>query len=123
MIAGPTSPPGSFFFQAEDGIRAFHVTGVQTCALPIVYRWPGKYEGSETGLRMSRQELDALRIESQLAAGASTRGDLIPGNVFKLDNHPDRQANHDYLLIAVEHRGQQPQVLEEYSGSGGSSYS
>src|SRR5690606_39929958 len=22
-------------FQAEDGIRAFHVTGVQTCALPI----------------------------------------------------------------------------------------
>src|SRR5690606_40422745 len=24
-----------FFFQAEDGIRVFHVTGVQTCALPI----------------------------------------------------------------------------------------
>src|SRR5690606_41054413 len=27
-----------FFFQAEDGIRDFHVTGVQTCALPI--SWP-----------------------------------------------------------------------------------
>src|SRR5690606_1828028 len=25
-----------FFFQAEDGIRDFHVTGVQTCALPIL---------------------------------------------------------------------------------------
>src|SRR5690606_1220025 len=25
----------NFFFQAEDGIRYFHVTGVQTCALPI----------------------------------------------------------------------------------------
>src|SRR5436309_15941558 len=24
-----------FSFQAEDGIRDFHVTGVQTCALPI----------------------------------------------------------------------------------------
>src|SRR6266700_5211606 len=24
-----------FFFQAEDGLRDFHVTGVQTCALPI----------------------------------------------------------------------------------------
>src|SRR5690606_41183016 len=24
-----------FFIQAEDGIRDFHVTGVQTCALPI----------------------------------------------------------------------------------------
>src|SRR5690625_5369072 len=27
-----------FFFQAEDGIRDGHVTGVQTCALPI---WVG----------------------------------------------------------------------------------
>src|SRR5690606_33791314 len=26
-----------FFFQAEDGIRGFHVTGVQTCALPIYF--------------------------------------------------------------------------------------
>src|SRR5690625_8011946 len=26
-----------FFFQAEDGIRDGHVTGVQTCALPILY--------------------------------------------------------------------------------------
>src|SRR5690606_41088428 len=29
-----------FFFQAEDGIRDFHVTGVQTCALPILF--PGQ---------------------------------------------------------------------------------
>src|SRR5690606_39789650 len=27
--------PVFFFFQREDGIRDFHVTGVQTCALPI----------------------------------------------------------------------------------------
>src|SRR5699024_12218429 len=26
-----------FFFQAEDGIRDRNVTGVQTCALPILY--------------------------------------------------------------------------------------
>src|SRR5699024_11657527 len=31
----PTRPSRSFFFQAEDGIRARNVTGVQTCALPI----------------------------------------------------------------------------------------
>src|SRR5436309_8462035 len=29
-----------FFFQAEDGIRDFHVTGVQTCALPISSKFP-----------------------------------------------------------------------------------
>src|SRR5688500_20269913 len=30
-----------FFFQAEDGIRGYKVTGVQTCALPICER-PGE---------------------------------------------------------------------------------
>src|SRR2546430_3127855 len=29
---------GSFFFQAEDGIRDWPVTGVQTCALPIYHQ-------------------------------------------------------------------------------------
>src|SRR5256885_3733879 len=29
-----------FFFQAEDGIRDYKVTEVQTCALPIWCRWP-----------------------------------------------------------------------------------
>src|SRR5690606_40674829 len=35
----PARPPRfwAFFFQAEDGIRDFHVTGVQTCALPICW--------------------------------------------------------------------------------------
>src|SRR5256885_6605171 len=30
-----SSSDSSFFFQAEDGIRDYKVTGVQTCALPI----------------------------------------------------------------------------------------
>src|SRR5438093_4371503 len=30
----------SFFFQAEDGIRDWSVTGVQTCALPISRTYP-----------------------------------------------------------------------------------
>src|SRR5690606_39680867 len=38
----PELPQGlRFFFQAEDGIRDFHVTGVQTCALPISVREMG----------------------------------------------------------------------------------
>src|SRR5256885_16200870 len=35
-MCGSTSLHGCFFFfQAEDGIRDYKVTGVQTCALPI----------------------------------------------------------------------------------------
>src|SRR6266446_9923157 len=32
-----------FFFQAEDGIRDYKVTGVQTCALPISAPWKYSY--------------------------------------------------------------------------------
>src|SRR5438128_5810869 len=39
-------PPFIFFFQAEDGIRAATVTGVQTCALPI-----SSCRGSQNGPR------------------------------------------------------------------------
>src|SRR5690606_39779340 len=41
----------SFFFQAEDGIRAFHVTGVQTCALPISYLRRSVIERTLRGLK------------------------------------------------------------------------
>src|SRR5690606_10711724 len=39
-----------FFFQAEDGIRDFHVTGVQTCALPICDRLRSDPSGLVQGL-------------------------------------------------------------------------
>src|SRR5690625_6359431 len=63
-----------FFFQAEDGIRDGHVTGVQTCALPISairgigpwtaqmvllfgYRRPNVLAPGDAGLRRAAQML------------------------------------------------------------------
>src|SRR5690625_5817381 len=45
-----------FFFQAEDGIRDGHVTGVQTCALPISF-WPvtPKYSSDENAANNSHK--------------------------------------------------------------------
>src|SRR5690606_40348345 len=44
-----------FFFQAEDGIRDFHVTGVQTCALPIFT----DFRGGDAGKRSAGGEADS----------------------------------------------------------------
>src|SRR5690606_40373543 len=41
----------NFFFQAEDGIRDFHVTGVQTCALPISDEADARLRANPAGLR------------------------------------------------------------------------
>src|SRR5690606_39765497 len=46
-----------FFFQAEDGIRVFHVTGVQTCALPISRAHEPEAVVLPEGLRMHSGEL------------------------------------------------------------------
>src|SRR5262249_58629599 len=44
-----------FFLQAEDGIRDWSVTGVQTCALPIYLR-----RHPEIGCRVSHQPSNAI---------------------------------------------------------------
>src|SRR5690606_40985740 len=46
------------FFQAEDGIRDFHVTGVQTCALPIY----APDTCPPWMLRMTREAADELGV-------------------------------------------------------------
>src|SRR5690606_38071544 len=55
-----------FFFQAEDGIRDFHVTGVQTCALPI------SRPGDDRTRRPSRRT-DGRRVRSSPGREASPR--------------------------------------------------
>src|SRR5207302_7760681 len=58
-----------FFFQAEDGIRDFHVTGVQTCALPIS-RVSGD-SSTETSALSSQSSRNGLIGRSWLSARAS----------------------------------------------------
>src|SRR5690606_41166531 len=55
-----------FFFQAEDGIRDFHVTGVQTCALPI-YR-ERRNRSVQPCARRRRTEARASRPDAGCAA-------------------------------------------------------
>src|SRR5690625_3554132 len=55
-----------FFFQAEDGIRDGHVTGVQTCALPI----------SRSGVVAAAAEEVSANIQT-VASGAEQMGASI----------------------------------------------
>src|SRR5690606_40986862 len=61
LVRGPCP---FFFFQAEDGIRDFHVTGVQTCALPIS-EVPADY------VTMQLHQWDALGLSLYYGPNAS----------------------------------------------------
>src|SRR5256885_5460698 len=57
-----------FFFQAEDGIRYYKVTGVQTCALPI----------SGTLQTASQLAVVAPELHALAALARAERGPLLP---------------------------------------------
>src|SRR5690606_39867592 len=74
----------AFFFQAEDGIRDFHVTGVQTCALPISSLHRRLVEGQllplQTALQI-RAEVDSVdAIREMVMNGAWAT--IMPISVF-----------------------------------------
>src|SRR5256885_10198182 len=59
---------GFFFFQAEDGIRDYKVTGVQTCALPISRLCTGAAAHAEvSGLRGTAMAIMAEVVASRRA--------------------------------------------------------
>src|SRR5690606_40756248 len=64
------------------GIRDFHVTGVQTCALPICGDRPGPAAAQEWRIEAAppgeRRELLAARVRDALAGVLGTGGDIDP---------------------------------------------
>src|SRR5690606_16473120 len=101
------------FFQAEDGIRGFHVTGVQTCALPIS-PLAGRCRGGRGALGARRPVAPAAPPARVLrrgpgrghghalpgpGSGAFHQRDRGPANVFD-DPEPWRQALLAHPLVA-----------------------
>src|SRR5690606_40448806 len=89
-------------FQAEDGIRDFHVTGVQTCALPILSSsTDGAHIAAQLGLPYafashfaSTHLHNALRIyEQEFQASESLSSPYIMAgiNVYVADRSEERR--------------------------------
>src|SRR3989441_1627420 len=78
-----------FFFQAEDGIRDKLVTGVQTCALPILQGPPGVKERLE---RKISAALGGEAVETIVAApepALERRATADEKKVFVVHGHDD----------------------------------
>src|SRR2546426_2952720 len=82
-----------FFFQAEDGIRDYKVTGVQTCALPICIthstrpseRWSG-------GRRFSGPGFGGIHLRDGVTA------DARPATIFT--DRKSTRLNSSHLVIS-----------------------
>src|SRR3989454_2926888 len=67
MRASPRLSAVFFFFQAEDGIRDYKVTGVQTCALPIYGL------GNEELISQTEREPERLDAGGRIVRGTGRR--------------------------------------------------
>src|SRR2546426_1419325 len=75
-----------FFFQAEDGIRDYKVTGVQTCALPISVSSGASQGPGSSGPSACFREQGLSRRLSSRSSGRPSRSSLnasfAPPNVL-----------------------------------------
>lgn len=86
------------------------------------YLFPGQFSDRETGKQLTRRALERHVADYRQAEGSSDESSLVCGHFLQLTEHPRSDWNDLWLLTAVEHRGRQPQVLEESVTSDGESF-
>src|SRR5207253_5508803 len=80
-----------FFFQAEDGIRDGHVTGVQTCALPICRVLKGEALASDF----------VAKGEGPKRLAQAVKEALVKKNVFIVHGH-DKAAKNELARLITD---------------------
>src|SRR3989454_7403065 len=93
-----------FFFQAEDGIRDYKVTGVQTCALPIFVDRPVVAlagEGLLVDPALARPVEEAAVAPLELERAAGRLGDERPDELLVVDEAAARERVHEVRLERV----------------------
>ncbi|WP_460160270.1 type VI secretion system Vgr family protein [Pseudomonas sp. S2_B10] len=86
------------------------------------YHFPGQFNDRETGKGLTRRALERHVADYRQAEGTSDESSLVCGHFLQLTGHPRSDWNDLWLLTCVEHRGRQPQVLEESVTSDGESF-
>ena len=81
------------------------------------YRFPGQFADRETGRHLAQRALERHGADYRQAEGNSDQSALMSGHFLQLDEHPRQEWNDLWLITEIEHRGRQPQVLEEMAGS------
>ena len=82
------------------------------------YDYPGSYIDGAEGRRRSQVRLEEAMMFKDRGEGKSVCPRMIPGYTFTLSGHTLDGFNQEYVLVSLEHKGEQPQVFGERSQSG-----
>ena len=92
-----------------------------------VYDYPGEYRfpagnDPDRGQGIVRRRLEATQATRRSGAGKGDCMRLVPGHTFTLMGHRRAELSGEYTLLTVQHRGQQPQVLDQDGAAGEFAY-
>lgn len=106
-------------FDFEDATRTLDAekeaeagdTGLTADARLEIYEYPGGWPSGGPGAARAAVRLEELRSQAVRMSGATNCRRFEPGYTFELDGHPVDGLDGDYVILSVEHRGHQEQLL------------
>lgn len=86
-----------------------------------VYDSYGRYDDEQTAKQFSQYRLQALQSDSEAGQASSNTIQLMPGNIFQVQEHPAESMNNSWQVVRITHRGTLPQSLDNESDDGAAS--
>lgn len=81
-----------------------------------IYEYTGAYASEQRGRKLAKMRMEEHSALEKKGKGESNCPRLIPGFTFTLEGADMEEHDGTYLLLAVEHVGDQPQSLESQGG-------
>ena len=80
-----------------------------------LYDYPGGYGEAGDGKTLAKVRLQEVRARADVVEGTAEGRRLGAGTLFTLSEHPEEAINQRYLVLEVEHEGNQPELADEAS--------
>ncbi|MGB0845683.1 MAG: type VI secretion system Vgr family protein [Thiolinea sp.] len=84
-----------------------------------IYDYPGEYIEIDDGNQYSKTRIEELHARYETSQARSSVRGMTAGGLFKLEEHPRKDHNKEYLLTAVNHRFQNETYGAGSSGASG----
>lgn len=83
---------------------------------------PGRFKDDVSGKAFTQIRQEYLRRNAQIVIGKSNQQLMRAGYQFTLSDHLNEAMNQSYVTVLIQHKGEQPQAVEEEGGSGSTTY-
>jgi uncharacterized protein involved in type VI secretion and phage assembly len=78
-----------------------------------LYDYPGEFQEKSEGDRLARSRFEEMQAQTAYGSGRSNCCRFVPGFLFKLEKHPHRAFNKEYMLFSVQHSGFQQNAPDD----------